>query len=362
MKNILNKRLLISCSTQTNVKNKKSLRNRVTSCTNIKLKLDQSPSNNQFNNRIVSSHFKGKKLSKKKKKLDLYNNLFSNNNKLTEKDDFSHKIKNAKHENGKFTLLFGGYESNNKPVINGHKLNILRKISMNNINNNIIFDNKELKKRLIKLPIYNIKKLLNKKNILLNGLSNNNTKTCENNNMKSLYEAVKTNFKEKLVNENFPMILNKEKNMNSCTDIKRNNNDIINNIFKRKLFNDKTDLSVSYLKSSTSEGNSRRDLIDKKDLYDNNISENINEENPATKRKKIPRKSLYNSNNITYINDKYKIDEENKNEENIDDNDDEGLLRETNESITSLKGMDIYKCKEDSKSDSKYFELKPNEE
>ena len=103
-------------------------------------------------------------------------------------------------------------------------------------------------------------------------------------------------------------------------------------------------------------------MIDKKDLYDNNINENINEENPATKRKKIPRKSLYNSNNITYINDKYKIDEENKNEENIDDNDDEGLLRETNESITSLKGMDIYKCKEDSKSDSKYFEIKPNEE
>ena len=73
MINILNKRLLISSSTQTNVKNKKSLRSRVTSCTNIKLKLDPSPSNNQFNNRIMSSHFKGKKLSKKKKKLDLYN-------------------------------------------------------------------------------------------------------------------------------------------------------------------------------------------------------------------------------------------------------------------------------------------------
>ena len=261
MKNILNKRLLISCSTQTNVKNKKSLRNRVTSCTNIKLKLDQSPSINQFNNRIISSHFKGKKISKKKKKLDLYNNLFSNNNKLTEKDDFSHRIKNAKHENGKFTLLFGGYESNNKPVINGYKLNILRKISMNNINNNIIFDNKELKKRLIKLPIYNIKKLLNKKKILLNGLSNNNIKTCENNNMKSLYEAVKTSYKEKLVNENFPIILNKKKNMNSCTDIKRNNNDIINNIFKRKLFNDKTDLKALYSKNCNYNYNSKQNKM-----------------------------------------------------------------------------------------------------
>jgi len=249
MKNILNKRLLISCSTQTNVKNKKSMRNRVTSCTNIKLKLDQSPSNNQFHNRIVSSHFKGKKLSKKKKKFDLYNNLYSNNNKLNEKDDFSLKIKNTKHKNGKFTLLFAGYETNNKPVINGYKLNILRKISMNNVNNDIIFDNKEIKKRFIKMPIYNVKKLLNKKNILLNGLSNNNIKTCENNNMQSLYEVVKTNYKDKIVNGNFPLILNKKKNMKSCTDIKKNNNDIINNIFKRKLFNNQSDLKIQYSKN-----------------------------------------------------------------------------------------------------------------
>jgi hypothetical protein len=255
----------------------------VTSCTNIKLKLDQSPSNNQFNNRIVSSHFKGKKLSKKKKKLDLYNNLFSNNNKLTEKEDFSLRIKNSKHKNGKLTLLFAGYESNNKPVINGYKLNILRKISMNKINNDIIFDNKEIKKKLIKLPIYNIKKLLNKKNILLNGLSNNNIKTCENNNMKSLYEAVKTNFKEKLVNENFPIILNKKKNMNSCTDIKRNNNDIINNIFKRKLFNNKTDLKVQYSK---------------------NLNYNYN-----IKLNKIPNCLSYESRNIIKKNDTFHTNE-----------------------------------------------------
>jgi hypothetical protein len=249
MINILNKRLLISSSTQTNVRNKKSLRNRVTSCTNIKLKLDPSPSNNQFNNRIMSSHFKGKKLSKKKKKLDLYNNLYSNNNKLTEKDDFSLRIKNTKHKNGKFTLLFAGYQPNNKPVINEYKLNILRKISMNNnINNDIIFDNKEIKKRLIKLPIYNVKTLLNKKNFLLNGLSNN-IKTCENNNMQRLYEVVKINYKDKLTKENFPIILNKKKNMNSCTDIKKGNNNIINNIFKRKLFNNNAGVEIQYSKN-----------------------------------------------------------------------------------------------------------------
>ena len=126
---------------------------------------------------------------------------------------------------------------------------------------------------------------------------------------------------------------------------------------------DKTDLSISYLKSSTSEGNSRRDdKIDKKDLYDNDISENINEERPETKREKTPKKSSYNSNDISYINDKYKIEEVNINDEDIDDNDDEGLIRETNESITSLKGMDIYKNKEDAKTDSRCSDFKQNEE
>ena len=148
------------------------------------------------------------------------------------------------------------------------------------------------------------------------------------------------------------------KNINNYMKIVENNN------IKPKLFNDKTDLSVSYLKSSTSE-NSRRDYfdkMDKKDLYDNDLSENINEESLQTKREKIPKKSAYNSNNISYIDDKYKIEEININEENIDDNDDEGLIRQTNESITSLKGMDIYKTKEDSKTESRCSDFKQNEE
>ena len=144
------------------------------------------------------------------------------------------------------------------------------------------------------------------------------------------------------------------KNINKLMKIEENNK--IN-------IKDKTDLSISYLKSSTSEGNSRRDdKIDKKDLYDNDISENINEERPETKREKTPKKSSYNSNDISYINDKYKIEEVNINDEDIDDNDDEGLIRETNESITSLKGMDIYKNKEDAKTDSRCSDFKQNEE
>ena len=116
-----------------------------------------------------------------------------------------------------------------------------------------------------------------------------------------------------------------------------------NNLNQTKI-NDKSNLNGSYLKSSTSE-NSRRDykdIIDKKEVIDN-MSENINEELPETKRRKIPKKFSYNSNNITYINGKYKTADE-----NIDDEDDEGLLRETNDSINSLKGLEFYRYKRES--------------
>ena len=116
-----------------------------------------------------------------------------------------------------------------------------------------------------------------------------------------------------------------------------------NNLNQTKI-NDKSNLTGSYLKLSTSE-NSRRDykdIIDKKEVIDN-MSENINEELPETKRRKIPKKFSYNSNNITYINGKYKTADE-----NIDDEDDEGLLRETNDSINSLKGLEFYRYKRES--------------
>ena len=116
-----------------------------------------------------------------------------------------------------------------------------------------------------------------------------------------------------------------------------------NNLNQTKI-NDKSNLTGSYLKSSTSENSKRdyKDIIDKKEVIDN-MSENINEELPETKRRKIPKKFSYNSNNITYINGKYKTADE-----NIDDEDDEGLLRETNDSINSLKGLEFYRYKRES--------------
>ena len=121
--------------------------------------------------------------------------------------------------------------------------------------------------------------------------------------------------------------------------------------------NDKLNLTCSYIKSSTS-SNSRGDCIDKKDLNDNYIIENINEEMSETKREKMPRGFSYNSNNISYINGKNKKNKKNeeniddgknkKNEENIDDDDDEGLIRQSNESINSMKGIESYKNQRES--------------
>ena len=118
-------------------------------------------------------------------------------------------------------------------------------------------------------------------------------------------------------------------------------NDKNNNVNNANI-NDKLNLTGSYIKSSTS-SNSRRDYIDKKDLNDNFINENMSEEIPETKREKKPKRFSYNSNNISYINNKYKIYEE-----NIEDDDDEGLIRQSNESINFFLGINSYNSKRES--------------
>jgi len=118
-------------------------------------------------------------------------------------------------------------------------------------------------------------------------------------------------------------------------------NDKNNNVNNTNI-NDKLNLTGSYIKSSTS-SNSRRDYVDKKDINDNFINENMSEEIPETKREKKPKRFSYNSNNISYINDKYKIYEE-----NIEDDDDEGLIRQSNESINFFLGINSYKSKRES--------------
>ena len=168
----------------------------------------------------------------------------------------------------------------------------------------------------------------------INTLEDKSSISKEKDNIIILDKSIKKNKNKTKKNKDGPLFKNIIKYMKNE---KKNKN--IPNLLK-----DKSEFGGSCLKSSTSE-NSKRDYnLEKKDLYENSLTENINEELPETKRRKIPKKSSYNINNISYINYKYKT-----NDENIDDNDDEGFIRKTNQSITSLKGIGIYKCKEDSK-------------
>ena len=146
---------------------------------------------------------------------------------------------------------------------------------------------------------------------------------------------IKKNNDDILVKNIIPYIKNEEKNNISI------------NLTK---INDKLDISGSYLKSSTSSNSKRenKDYLDKKEVNEKDLSDNLNEEMSETKRIKTPKRITYNSNNISIINDKIRLSEE-----NIDDDDDEGLIRKTNESITSLKGLEIYKYKIESNTSNK---------
>lgn len=231
--------------------------------------------------------------------------------------------------------------------------------------NNIDFENLEsLDKKLNKIMNNNKKdeKEINKN--IKEGNVNNSLVICYTESINTLEEKSEKSSISKEKDNIIILDKNIKKNKNK-NKIKKNDDDsLLKNIIKYMkieeknkniptLINDKSELSGSCFKSSTSENSKREYIIEKKEiLNENSLIENINEELPETKRGKIPRKSLYNNNNISYIDYKYKIDEE-----NIDDNDDEGFIRKTNESITSLKGMDVYKYKEDSKIDVKSFEI-----
>ena len=146
---------------------------------------------------------------------------------------------------------------------------------------------------------------------------------------------IKKNNDDILVKNIIPYIKNEEKNNININPTK---------------INDKLDISGSYLKSSTSSNSKRenKDYLDKKEVNEKDLSDNLNEEMSETKRIKTPKRITYNSNNISIINDKIRLSEE-----NIDDEDDEGLIRKTNESITSLKGLEIYKYKIESNTSNK---------
>jgi len=209
----------------------------------------------------------------------------------------------------------------------------------NNYNNNLdSFDNK------IKIFLNNNKNKNENKN-------NSKGKKLKSNLLVYYTDNMNTNDDKSSISKEIDNVISLDRNIIK-NKIRKNNdgvlmkniiqfvkNDEKNNINQPKISN-KSDLLGSYYFKSSTSSNSKRDYIEKKDKYDEHMTQNINEENPETTRGKTPKKSAYNNNNITYINKKSKI-----NEENIDDNDDEGHIRESNESLISFKHMELYKNK-----------------
>ena len=186
-----------------------------------------------------------------------------------------------------------------------------------------------------------------------------------NNSLKVCYtESVNTAEEKSSINKGKDNIIildkgikkKKTKSKLNENSVKQNNICLIKRIkedFKKMIppiSKDKLQIYGSYLINSTMDRSSKRDLIeenkslilikDNDEVYENYLNKNIYEELIETKQDKEPKNTLYNHNNISYINEKIQI-----NEENIDESDDEGCIRKTNNSVSSLNYFDIYKNK-----------------
>ena len=186
-----------------------------------------------------------------------------------------------------------------------------------------------------------------------------------NNSLKVCYtESVNTAEEKSSINKEKDNIIildkgikkKKTKSKLNENSVKQNNICLIKRIkedFKKMIppiSKDKLQIYGSYLINSTMDRSSKRDLIeenkslilikDNDEAYENYLNKNIYEELIETKREKEPKNTLYNQNNISYINEKIQI-----NEENIDESDDEGCIRKANNSVSSLNYFDIYKNK-----------------
>jgi len=238
----------ISCSTQTqtsSAKNENKIKKiRLPSYKDIKLKIE-GPS---INTRILSQ-LRGKKILKKNNLIELYNNLYTFNNISKEKDSLSIKVQNNRNKQGEISLSFGisnshfENELNQLHVKKKDNFRIFKKLSANNKNNknNKSYDDKNLllTKKLFKLPQYNVKKIL-KSNIKDDFLNENDTfyDKSLSPNQKYLYEEDKANilsyinYKENIVKESFPKIINNNNKFESSNDIKKDYEEM-SNVFRR---------------------------------------------------------------------------------------------------------------------------------
>jgi hypothetical protein len=302
MNNVILKHRLVSCSTQTHSKeNIKNFKNkRMPSLKDLKLKINnfQFFNNNDINYKI-SNNLKGKKILKKKKILDIYNSLYNSNSILSTEKKENQKINHnkSKHKKGEIALSFTGNDSLNKIIIT--EMNIIKKNNFqiykkipDNISN--INENKYplLNKQIYKLPLYNVRK------ILTNNMNKNNLLNCHNNNdneQLNKFEDLKVNSES--IKENFPLITN-NKNFDS-TDIKKENQKILKDLFKRNCLNkkkiNKNILRYNCLNKRAFDGNKLYNLMTQennkynnnntKDLIESNIGIKINTELNSIKNK-----------------------------------------------------------------------------
>lgn len=279
--NIIYKHRLVSCSTQTHSKeNIRHRKSKMPSFKNLRLKIDNSLLSN-IDGCQISNNLKGKKVLKKKKVLDIYNSIYNNKNFLFfEKIEnrLEHNNKNNKHKKGEIALSFcGGDKSLNKKMIdkfNSVKTNdcrIFTKYPDKNSNNIIVNkekknkEKKENKYRLINkqvydLPLYNVSKILtnthNKNSLLYNNMESSN---CFDNS-KNI--------------DKFPIIF--QKNDFDSTDIKKENDKILKNLFRSNCINKKK-INKDILKMKCF----NRNIFDKNKLFncitkDNHIFFNNN--------------------------------------------------------------------------------------
>lgn len=302
MNNVISKHRLVSCSTQTHSKeNIKNLKiNRIPSLKDLKLKINNFQFfNNNDSNYKISNNLKGKKILKKKKILDIYNSLYNSNSILLPEKKENKKINNniSKRKKGEIALSFAGNDSLNKIIItemNNIKKNnfrIYKKIP-DNISNIIEKKYPLLNKQIYKLPLYNVRKILTNnmnKNNLLNSHINNN-----DNEQFNKIEDIKVNSES--IKDNFPLITN-NKNFDS-TDIKKENQKILKDLFKRNCLNkkkiNKNILRYNCLNKKAFDGNKLYNFMTQennkfnnntKDLIETNIGIQINTELNSIKNK-----------------------------------------------------------------------------
>ena len=199
---------------------------------------------------------------KKKKILDLYNNLYNSKEIFSpdKKINLSNNSNNNKHNKGEIALSFGVKESPNQIIINGlnfNKKNNFR-IIKKRLNYNLSHNNDEkcplLNNQVYELPLYNVSKVLKNKRMII--YRNNNK---EQNN---IYQEIKINHHYNTkCKEEFPIITQNSNNFDS-TQIKRDNDKILKDLFRKNCI-----INKKLNKKNVRQNFFKKSILDNKKIY-----------------------------------------------------------------------------------------------